>query len=618
MGRRKKTFQPQSGWALYLRTSSEEAQNPENSQRRQRHAIQRALLEPSDFDVFGEYIDNLSGRYASNRPSYQRMLEDARAGKFSHVAVENAERFGRNDTDALVAIDELHRLGVAVRFADYPDLNPIDPDDRILVSLSFTLARRESIKLGQRVRGGMHAKLRNGQFVGRPPDGYVNCEKKIDLHDKSKAARYRRWIEQDPEQAQVWREAWDLLLTEQYTLAQICEILHEKGYHFRSGRPFVKIGKTGRRLPAANGLSRIFYNWFYAGWIVSEKANIPPKTVLGRWKPLITTEEFEQGLAILASRQQKRASGGLVHDYLLRRLVYVEQEDGGVAKLSCSTPNASRANGGTSYYCVPSSNINIRCQVVDEQIPIMLSCVGVDATLLPIVRASYTAELATKLGHNHVSYQEELEGHLQVVDQEEARALRLYTSGKITDVVWDQMWAEWQDRRRKLRSTLDAIQAKTDCHINNLDAALALIAKVGVLYEKLDRENQKKLLREMVERVIVTPTGTIKRLELLPPFAYLSDLIEQAKRGSGELKDEHGTIAAECSNFLPSGVSGTHSQVGCNVETIRATPTLESMSVQAQQWHPMPVARCAQRTQGDSGHGRWQPHVSNRCVVYCC
>jgi DNA invertase Pin-like site-specific DNA recombinase len=158
---------PKHGWAVYLRTSSEEAQNPENSQRRQRHTIQTALFSRSTLPVFNEYIDNLSGRYANNRPGFQLMLEHARGGHFSRVAVENAERFGRNDTEALTAIDALHELGIAVRFADYPDLDPIDPDDRILVSLSFTLARRESIKLGQRVTGGLHAKLRMATSTAR-------------------------------------------------------------------------------------------------------------------------------------------------------------------------------------------------------------------------------------------------------------------------------------------------------------------------------------------------------------------------------------------------------------------------------------------------------------------
>ncbi len=166
MGRRsRKPLPPRPGWAIYLRTSSQEAQNPENSQRRQRHAIERALFERTDLPVYREYIDNLSGRYADNRPGYQQLLADARAGNFSHVAVENAERFGRNDTEALSAIDELHALGVAIRFADYPDLDPIDADDRLLIAISFTLARRESLKLGERVRGGLHARLREGHCI---------------------------------------------------------------------------------------------------------------------------------------------------------------------------------------------------------------------------------------------------------------------------------------------------------------------------------------------------------------------------------------------------------------------------------------------------------------------
>jgi DNA invertase Pin-like site-specific DNA recombinase len=67
------------------------------------------------------------------------MLEDARQGKFSHVIVERADRFGRSDTHALRAIDEIDEFGVAVRFANQPDLDPMSPDDRVIVALSFTL-----------------------------------------------------------------------------------------------------------------------------------------------------------------------------------------------------------------------------------------------------------------------------------------------------------------------------------------------------------------------------------------------------------------------------------------------------------------------------------------------
>lgn len=135
--KRKSIRAPQAGWAVYLRTSSDENQKPELSRARQRYAIEKNVLEQSDMPIFDEYIDVLTGT-TPQREAYQQLLADARAGKFSHVIVERADRFGRNDTEALRAIDELHEFGVAVRFANQPDLDPMDPDDRVIVALTFT------------------------------------------------------------------------------------------------------------------------------------------------------------------------------------------------------------------------------------------------------------------------------------------------------------------------------------------------------------------------------------------------------------------------------------------------------------------------------------------------
>jgi len=394
---------------------------------------------------------NLSGRYANNRPGYQQMLEDARAGCFSHVAVENAERFGQNDTEALVAIDELHELGIAVRFADYPDLDPIHPDDRILVSLSFTLARRESIKLGQRVCGGLHSKLRTGGCVGLSPDGYVNREQKTETVVKTEYDRYTRCVEQDPERVVIWRLAWDLLLADRMTLDEICEELHRSGYHYRSGRAFVEITANGKRSTNKSTLSNIFHNWFYAGWVVSQKAQILPKTVRGDWKPIVSTEEFEQGLEILARRSRHKVVKRK-HEYLLKGLIYVElQDDAKLVKLTGATSNPYRSSGGSAYYCVPSSNINIPCTSIDQQIALELKRIQVDPELIPLIRDSYTDELARKLGHMKPSEQSELQAALRAVDEEEARTARLFAAGKITARIWDNLWAEWQDRRRTVQ-----------------------------------------------------------------------------------------------------------------------------------------------------------------------
>jgi len=315
--RKKQQIILQPGWAIYLRTSDKDAQNPVQSQERQRFAIHRAILERSDLPLINEYSDFLTGRTA-NRSSYQLMLEDARAGMFSHVAVERADRFGRNDTEALRVIDELDALGIAVRFANHPDLNPMDPDDRIIVALSFTLARRESMLSGLRIKGAGEAKRENGGYLGRVPDGYISVE---DDHIHRKTyQRKTHHIEPDPDRAHIWREAWDLLLEDHHTLAEICEILHERGYRYRSGRPFVEVKANGNRKQNYNTLSLIYHNWTYAGWIVSERHNIPPKTKRGNWEPIVSTEEFECGLAILERRNRNRIARRR-HTYLLKGMI---------------------------------------------------------------------------------------------------------------------------------------------------------------------------------------------------------------------------------------------------------------------------------------------------------
>ena len=106
---------------------------------------------------------------------------------------------------------------------------------------------------------------------------------------------------------------------------------------------------------------------------------------------------------------------------------------------------------------------------------------------------------------------------------------------------------------------LEALQHKREYHIANLDAALTIIAKVGILYNKLERSDQRDLLRQMIERVVVNPEGMIIRLELLPPFSYLWHVPQRVHNG-GECVVEEKTNAnpevGACSDYIPSGVPG--------------------------------------------------------------
>jgi len=119
-------------------------------------------------------------------------------------------------------------------------------------------------------------------------------------------ARRTHHIEPDPERAPIWRLAWDLLLEDRLTLAEIAEELHAHGYRYRSGRPFVEVKANGKRKANYNSMAYSFHNWAYAGWIVNEEMGILPKTLRGDWEPIVTTQEFERGLDILAKRSRHK------------------------------------------------------------------------------------------------------------------------------------------------------------------------------------------------------------------------------------------------------------------------------------------------------------------------
>jgi hypothetical protein len=343
-----------------------------------------------------------------------------------------------------------------------------------------------------------------------------------------------------------------LLLESRLSLNEICEALHAKGYTFRHGRPFVRISKTGKRICAANNLSSFFHNWFYAGWVVSEAAGIAPKTVRGQWPAIVSTEEFERGLEILAKRNVNR-NPNRKHFYLLNGLVFIELDGiDELIKLISSTSNVHRSGGGTKYYCVRSSDINFLCENVDKQVIQWLHNIQLDETLLPELREAYAEELGKRFGSLPAEERKSLEKALKEIDKEEERVLRLFALGRISEAAWDGLWQDWQNRRNAIRINLEGLNEKAETHLANLDDAISIISRVGVLFKHLESSKQRDLLREMLERVVVNRAGEVICVKLKPPFAYIQDLIQRqwSEVNSGETKTS--ISAGECSVYVLS------------------------------------------------------------------
>ena len=354
----------------------------------------------------------------------------------------------------------------------------------------------------------------------------------------------------------MWREAWDLLLENQLSLKQICEELALRGYRLRDGSPFVTNTANGEIRHAIQALSRTFNNWFYAGWVVVENewARIAPKSVLGEWEPIVTTEEFERGLTILTRRRQKPIVRKK-HFYLLQGILYLEADKGSLRKLTCSKPNANRKRGGVNYYCIPSSEVNFLCDKIDAQIPEHVQRVQLDPEVIPKIREAYSSNA----GHFAMSKQREqetLKKTLERIQKKETNLWRAFTEHGMRALIYEKLAREYEDERSRVEFALKAIQQENRECIANLDAALAVISTIDERFAHQLPQRQREILLHMVERVIIDLGGKILRLELKPPFKYLQSLANGGQSNlaeGGEIPRKKSASKAKRTGNLPAG-----------------------------------------------------------------
>lgn len=127
------------------------------------------------------YVDNGVTGTTFERPEFELLMEDVRAGKVDCILVKDFSRFGRDALEAVDLIDVVFP-SLNVRFIsvldDYDSENPACTQDRVTHILTHFMndyyAREVSDKLAQ----AHQISRKKGEFWGsRPPYGYERSEK---------------------------------------------------------------------------------------------------------------------------------------------------------------------------------------------------------------------------------------------------------------------------------------------------------------------------------------------------------------------------------------------------------------------------------------------------------
>jgi len=147
--------------ALYLRVSTLD-QHPET----QLYDL-RQMAGQRGWQIVEEYTDRVSGAKA-RRPGLDRLMSDARRGRFDVVLVWASDRLARSVKHFLEVLDELSRLNVEfISFRE--NLDTGGPLGRAFIVIISAIAELERNLIIERVRAGMRRARLEGRHIGRKP-----------------------------------------------------------------------------------------------------------------------------------------------------------------------------------------------------------------------------------------------------------------------------------------------------------------------------------------------------------------------------------------------------------------------------------------------------------------
>ena len=170
------------------------------------------------------YIDEgISGTSTKKRDSFNRMIADARAGRFDFIITKEISRFSRSTLDSIRYTQELLEHDVGVLFQN-DNINTLNTDSEFRLVVMAGVAQDEVRKLSERLKFGFRQAVKNGHVLGND---------KLWGYDKKDCV-----LTINEEEAHAVRLVFDLYANQKLGIRRISQALYSMGYTSRRGNEF--------------------------------------------------------------------------------------------------------------------------------------------------------------------------------------------------------------------------------------------------------------------------------------------------------------------------------------------------------------------------------------------
>jgi len=470
--------------AIYTRVSSKELQADGYSLAAQERTCRR-LAESRDWQIARVFTDTESAR-TTDRPSFKKMLRQARAGRFGVLIVHKLDRFSRSVVDQLNAFDALTKAGVGFVSATEGNFDFSTPAGCLQMTVLGAVNEWYVNNLSAEVSKGLRARAEAGMWLGEVPYGYACDYKK----DGGNGMAYP-----DEEEAEGVRLAFCKYATGSHSYRDVAEILNEAGYRPR--------GRGDRALSrfSKDTVNVLLTNRFYVGEVEYRGEHHP-----GLHEPIVSRDLFDR---VQDARTRRTYALGTRAPANSR--IYPLT---GIARCArCGAPMRGSLSSGRRYYRDPAHD---QCRKCDQ----------------PMVRAS-EAEAALRRRLQALSVPPDWRQHVRAMipearpdagsveesrrhfEEQLDRLKQLYIAGDISRRNYKRKKGNLQGRL----AALDPLQMPA------LQQAADLLENLTVVWEEADPAKEKQIAHTLLAAVYLdSDTGPVVGIEPKPALKQLFQL----------------------------------------------------------------------------------------------
>ena len=259
---------------LYLRLSRDDGDKEESgSITGQRELLRDYISQHPELREYAIRIDDGFSGSTFERPGFQKMIEDVKAGRTDCIIVKDLSRFGRNYLDAGEYIEKIFPF-LGVRFIavndNYDSLGEKKSSDDLIIPFKNLINEAYCRDISMKIRSQLEIKRKNGQFLGSfAAFGYLKDEQ-----DKNK-------LVVDQYAADIVRDIFKWKL-EGISPQDIADALNKLGilspmeYKRSLGMKYTTSFKTSAKAAwSAGTVIRILKNPIYTGILIQGKETTP-------------------------------------------------------------------------------------------------------------------------------------------------------------------------------------------------------------------------------------------------------------------------------------------------------------------------------------------------------